>query len=132
MPTKVPKARANIMNTSTSTTEVKNSNYQQNRATLRELSIALRPAVKAGAYATINEALIDAYSKDGHTEFKTFNQWKSEGKSIIKGSKAFVVWAKPKDIPHPDPEAEQDEFSYYPLCYLFSNKQVTESKTKLN
>lgn len=126
MPTKVPKARANIMNTSTTNTDSK-SNYQKNRDALRELSVALRPAVSAGDYATINEALIDAYSKNGHDEFKTFNQWKNEGKSIIKGSKAFVVWAKPKDIPHPDPEAEQDEFSYYPLCYLFSNKQVAEN-----
>jgi hypothetical protein len=65
-------------------------------------------------------------SADCHSEFKTFHQWKALGKSILKGSKAFTLWGSPKEINHPDPEVEDDEFKYWPLCYLFSDKQVTE------
>ena len=100
------------------------SNYEKNRLLLRELSLSLRALIKEGVFSTINEALIDHYENDGHKNFKTFNQWKKDGKSIIKGSKAFFVWGTPKDIPHPDPESDDEEFKYFPLCYLFSENQV--------
>ncbi len=104
------------------------SNYQANRDKLRQLSAEAKAIVEAGEAGSVNEALIMMYSEDGHEEFKTFHQWKDEGKSIKKGSKAFLVWASPKAIPHPDPESEKDELDYFPICYLFSNKQVTERR----
>lgn len=113
----------------TQTTESKAQNaYKVRRENLKELSRMLKLQIKEGAIdaETINDALIQLYSTDGHNEFKTFNQWKELGKSIIKGSKAFVVWGRPQAIQDQDPEAEKDEFKYWPLCYLFSDKQVTE------
>ena len=104
------------------------SNYKANREKLRQLSADAKDLIEAGEAGTVNEALIKMYSEDGHDEFKTFQEWKKEGMSIKKGSKAFLVWAKPKTIEHPDPDSEKDELDYFPICYLFSNKQVTERR----
>lgn len=113
--------------TQTSETKAQNA-YKVRREQLKELSRMLKLQMNQGAIdaASINEALIQLYSTDGHNEFKTFNQWKELGKSIIKGSKAFVVWGRPQAIQDQDPEGDHDEFKYWPLCYLFSDKQVTE------
>lgn len=80
--------------------------------------------------ATINEGLIEHYKKGGHEQFKTFGQWKDSGFSIKKGSKAFLVWGSPREIVHPDPENNDDEFRYFPLCYLFSDLQVEPAKER--
>ena len=119
--------------TQTSESKVQNA-YKVRREELKELSRMLKLQIKTGAIdaETINEALIQLYSADGHKEFKTFHQWKDLGKSIIKGSKAFVVWGRPQAIQDQDPEGEHDEFTYWPLCYLFSDKQVTERSQSLN
>lgn len=122
------------MTTSNSNTQSKNtktnSNYKANREALRVLSATAKELVEAGEVATVNEGLIRMYQEDGeHKEFKTFHQWKDDGKSIKKGSKAFMVWGSPKEIPHPDPEAEDDQMEYFPICYLFSNCQVTERRS---
>ncbi len=112
------------------TTQARNA-YKVRREELKTLSRMVKLQMKMGAIdaASVNDALIQLYSADGHSEFKTFHQWKALGKSILKGSKAFAVWGSPKEIQHPDPEAaEDDEFKYWPLCYLFSDKQVTEGR----
>ena len=90
-----------------------------------------------------------APAEEGTTEFKKFNEWKSEGYTIIKGSKAFPVWSQPTkrekkeqdgetaSAPAPTPtlmenadgageegstKGERERFN---MCYLFSNLQVT-------
>ena len=90
-----------------------------------------------------------APAEEGTTEFKKFNEWKSEGYTIIKGSKAFPVWSQPTkrekkeqdgetaSAPAPTPalmenadgageegstHSERERFN---MCYLFSNLQVT-------
>lgn len=106
----------------------KNANYEEKRNDLIAISQPFRNAVKVGEIHTINEAVIELYKKQNPDikEFRTFNQWKKIGKSIIKGSKAFAVWAQPTKIKHPDPvkAKEDEEFQYFPLCYLFANTQV--------
>ena len=88
-----------------------------------------------------------APAEEGTTEFKKFNEWKSEGYTIKKGSKAFPVWSQPTSR---DKKKEQDgETASAPapammenangedngeesrsgrerfnMCYLFSNLQV--------
>lgn len=106
----------------------KKSNYVENRAKLRELSGVVKLGMQSGSLdvSSINEGLIELYRNEGHKEFKTFHQWKDEGKSILKGSKAFLVWGSPKDVKHQDPEEGEDEYKYWPLCYLFSDQQVAE------
>ena len=103
--------------------------YKVRREQLKVLSRALKLQMKSGAIdaASVNDALIQLYSNEGHSEFKTFGQWKSLGKSIIKGSTAFTVWGSPQDVKDQEPEGEHDEFRYWPLCYLFSVKQVQDS-----
>lgn len=87
--------------------------------------------------STVNDGLIELYRKEaGHSEFKTFHEWKKLGKSIIKDSKAFLVWGTPKDVSRLDESADkmgdesptesEDQYKYWPICYLFSDKQVTE------
>ena len=100
---------------------------QEKRDFLKEISKEMKPLVKAGAYDTVNEAIINlVYMKDGHREFKTYEQWKSAGKQVKRGEKAFVVWGKPKSKQE-DNKQENDEEKdpFYPLCFLFSNLQVS-------
>jgi len=102
--------------------------YKMRRENLKQLSRTLQLQMKSGAadFDSVNEGLIQLYTADGeHSTFKTFQQWKDEGKFIIKGSKAFVIWGSPRKAVRPEAEeGEDDEFKYWPLCYLFSNKQV--------
>ncbi len=109
--------------------------YQIRRDELKSLSRIVKMGMKSGAIdaASVNDGLIQLYAVDGHEVFNTFFQWKTLGKSIIKGSKAFAVWGSPHDVKsHQQPvaaetEGEEDEFKYWPLCYLFSNLQVTDT-----
>lgn len=108
--------------------------YKVRREQLKVLSRALKAQMKTGAIdaENVNDALIQVYSVEGHAEFKTFSQWKSLGKSIIKGSTAFAVWGSPQAVQDQDPEGDHDEFRYWPLCYLFSDKQVQDSPFAAN
>ena len=89
-----------------------------------------------------------APAEEGTTEFKKFNEWKSEGYTIIKGSKAFPVWSQPTkrekkeqdgetaSAPAPTPalmenadgedngEESRSGRERFNMCYLFSNLQV--------
>ena len=88
-----------------------------------------------------------APAEEGTTEFKKFNEWKNEGYTINKGSKAFPVWSQPtkRDKKEQDGESEpaptpalmenangtgeedstRHERERFNMCYLFSNLQVT-------
>ena len=90
-----------------------------------------------------------APAEEGTTEFKKFNEWKSEGYTIKKGSKAFPVWSQPTkrekkeqdsetaSAPAPTPALMENadgageegsthgERERFNMCYLFSNLQVT-------
>ncbi len=114
-----------FLNATTMRDKTKPSRTPEARQMLKELSNEVKPLVKEGAFDTVNEAVIKlCYMRDGHDEFKKFNQWLNEGKRVKKGEKGFPVWARPKDMKkdeHPDLE---DDFSFFPICYLFSNAQV--------
>ena len=88
-----------------------------------------------------------APAEEGTTEFKKFNEWKSEGYTIIKGSKAFPVWSQPTKREKKEQDGEtasapapammenadgageegstHGERERFNMCYLFSNLQVT-------
>ncbi len=80
---------------------------------------------------TMNGLLRAFYAQNGHTDLKTYEQWKKEGYQVKRGEKAILFWAKPKATKDskanaiaagkPEDEAEKD---YFPVKYLFSNKQV--------
>lgn len=81
----------------------------------------------AWASRTLNSIIVEAfYKKDGHKEFKTFNEWKDEGRKIMRGSKGFVVWGRPVGAQKAEKgeEPEEEENKYFPISHLFSNLQV--------
>ena len=105
------------------------------RQELSERSKEVRPLIERGEYDTINQAVIDTFYKvDGHEEFKTIHQWNKDGKRVKRGETAFLVWAKPIDELKAEKEGHiiapehQDGPKFFPLCFLFSNKQVEAVK----
>lgn len=95
-----------------------------------------------------------APAEEGTTEFKKFNEWKNEGYTIKKGSKAFPVWSQPtkrekkeqdgENEPAPTPalmenangtgkeDSTRHERERFNMCYLFSNLQVTRRDITTN
>jgi hypothetical protein len=116
-------------------------NVSQNadkRTVLRQLSNSVTDLVKSGEYETINDAVINTFYKDNvHHIFKSFPKWHEEGYTVKKGSKAFVVWGRPKRAQEQEKAEQQgkeatptdeDSRDFYPLAYLFSNAQVERKK----
>ena len=86
-----------------------------------------------------------APTEEGTTDFKKFNEWKQEGYTIKKGSKAFPVWSQPTKREKKEGDSETEtaptpalmenatgeenrtryEKERFNMCYLFSNLQVT-------
>ncbi len=106
------------------------------RKALKDLCNTLQSAAKAaGMEESPNELLRGYYAQAGHTELKTFEEWKQAGFYIRKGEKAILLWGHPKpsrqakeaakQAGKPEEEAEND---FYPLAYLFSNQQVAPRK----
>ncbi len=111
------------INSSDPTAQV--SKIQERRNALKEMSVAVKPLVESQKFSTINQAIINTFYKvDGHETFKTFEQWKKEGKFVQKGSKAFVVWGS--KIERQTEDDDEEKSSYWPVCYLFSNLQVAD------
>ncbi len=106
----------------------KEQRYKENRDKLKQLSKIAQKLMETGQFMTINEAILNGIYKIENPqiqEFKTFNQWKEEGKKIKKGAKGFVIWGKPKKAQAEKPDTEEtDKYKYWPMCYLFSNLQV--------
>lgn len=111
-------------------TETPTKQPNPKREALKVLSAEVAPLVERGDYETINAALInEIYTDEENTEFKTFSQWVKDGYQVKKGSKAFLVWARPNQKQKPEEEAtpeNEDGTKFFPLCYLFSNAQVTK------
>lgn len=102
------------------------------RENLKLLSLEVKDLVDDGTFFTINDAIMETlYKDDTNKEFKSYRQWKNEGYQVNKGEKAFLLWAKPKQINKPMEESPTDEeweemLKFFPIAYLFSNAQVTE------
>lgn len=106
-------------------TETKQAPKNEVREQLKELSNQLKPLVKAGEFNTVNEAIIETtYKSAEHQEFKKFWDWKNAGYTILKGSKAFPIWAQPIKGKKKVEIEEGKEFEFFPICFLFSNAQV--------
>ena len=78
------------------------------------------------ALMRVNDLILKyIYDTQGATEFKTFWQWKAEKKKVKKGSKAFVLWGRKRNKTTQDEKGDElNEYSFFPLVYLFSNIQV--------
>jgi len=110
-----------------------NLTIKEKRENLKAISKVAQTAIKNGDTDAekVNEYVVQHYKSENPEikEFKTFHQWKADGFNIIKGSKAFVVWGSPRkgkiENPVKNENGEnEDEFEFFPLCYLFANTQV--------
>ena len=135
----VVKSTKSVIKETTTTTEQKPLTEKQEQArarrqALRDLSNELKSIAELnGQEANVNELLRDFYAGTGHTELKTFDQWKEDGYFIPKGEKALLLWGKPKASKNAIQEATQQgkseedaDTDFYPLAYLFSQQQVTK------
>ncbi len=91
------------------------------RIKLKHLSKTVKPLIESGEFDSVNEALIATYENEFNNEFHTFHHWKKLGKKILKGSEAFLIWGSPRKVVQ---QEEEDEYKYWPVCYLFSDAQV--------
>jgi len=116
-------------------TEKQLSAIRAKREELKGLSAPFKILLKEGAIGTINEGLIAMYAEEGHTNLKTLKQWNKEGKQVIKGEHACLIWGTPKKINRGEqPEqatepTEDNRTDFFPICFLFSEKQVQERRT---
>jgi hypothetical protein len=101
-----------------------NSVGRSKRFILKEKCKILKPLVESGMYSSINEALIDSYKQGEHTDFRSFDEWKSEGYFVKKGSEAFVIWGKPVKA------TDENDNDYFPIAFVFSNAQVERKNKK--
>lgn len=117
-------------------TEAQKEASRAKRAELRGLSQGIKLLVKEGKYDTINEGLIELYAENGHKNLNTMYQWNELNMTVRKGEKALLLWGKPvqgkKETPEaqPEPGADKDETDFWPICYVFSEKQVQPSAAK--
>ena len=114
----------------TENTEPKKRPIDEARERLKLLSLEVKDLVEDGTFFTINDAIVETLYKDEtHREFKSYRQWKKEGYQVRKGEKAFLLWARPKQIQKPiengtTAEELEEMIKYFPIAYLFSNAQV--------
>lgn len=108
------------------------SNKAERRQILRETSKRAKELQATECEEmTINEILINRFYKTKeHQEFNTLYEWNRKGFKVLKGSTAFAVWGKPKPLKKEDAqkskkEEDENEDEFFPICYLFSNAQVT-------
>jgi len=115
-------------------TEAQREAMRAKRDELKSFSKGIKILVKEGKYNTVNEGLIDLYSKSGHTDLKTIHQWNDLNMSVKKGEKALLLWGTPKKSEKKEepksPENEEKEMEFYPLCFVFSQKQVQPTAAK--
>ena len=108
------------------------------REKLKSLSKSLVSRRDKGEYMgnetdTVNGLLRFYYACNGFTNLKTFNEWKELGYTVRKGEKGLLLWAKPvstkaekervREAKEQGREEEEKE-DYFPVCYLFAEKQV--------
>ncbi|MFZ4400934.1 MAG: ArdC-like ssDNA-binding domain-containing protein [Bacteroidales bacterium] len=100
---------------------------KEKRKKLQALSLLAKALVDRGRAENVNEGLKILYRSDGHEELKTFKQWRENGQTVKKGEKGLMLWAKPLHVLKEEPK-EEGESSYFPVMYVFSNKQVEPLK----
>lgn len=99
------------------------------REELKGVSRTVQQLVKAGVYQTVNQGLVAMYGEDGHTTLHSFRQWLQDGYVVRKGEKALLLWGEPRNGNRQE-NTEEEEFSFFPLAYVFSQKQVEPLETK--
>jgi hypothetical protein len=109
--------------------------YKKHRDFLKAVSVSAKMLVKEGFADSVNEVILSNYEKQGHKDLATLAEWNSRGYSVKKGSRALPIWGKPKPLGKKkeasQPTAsEEEENSFFPVCYLFSSAMVERRQPK--
>ena len=101
---------------------------KEKREFLKELSGSLKDklalARSLGADIKMNDLILIAYELEGK-KVKTFKQWKEEGKTVKKGSKAYLFWSAPiSKKKKEEDEKEEHTDTIFGIANLFSEEQV--------
>lgn len=105
------------------------SKIDEKRSYLKELSKPIKMMVKEGMFNSVNEGLKKMYHEEGHETLKTLQQWNKKGMRVKKGETALLLWGSPKKIELANDEnTEVDEINFFPICFVFSQKQVQKSQ----
>jgi hypothetical protein len=108
--------------------QLKQCQYINRREELKALSAGFKMLIKCGAIGSINEGLANYYREQGHAELKSYRRWQDEGFQVKKGSKALLLWGEPVRRKDKEPtEPAEDDFSFFPVAYVFSNLQVEKT-----
>lgn len=107
----------------------------EKRAHLKALSQPIKVAVKMGVYPSINAGLIKLYEAEGHTELHSFKSWLKMGFVVKRGEKALLLWGEPLKATKEKPGEEvkengEGESDFFPVAFVFSNKQVEQLKPR--
>ena len=91
--------------------------FKEIRADLKQLTDSLITKAKEEGREnyTINGLLAELYDISGKKRF-TFDEWKEQNYSIIKGEHAHLFWGAPKETP--------DGKRWCPVAFLFDESQV--------
>lgn len=100
-----------------------NSEKQQKRDYLKNISAPLLELKEMGSINTVNEGLKSIYSEQGFKNLKTFDQWKNEGYRVKQGETAVYLWGKQKSRTITE-NGEEREIKYFPMIAVFSESQV--------
>lgn len=105
------------------------SPIQEARENLKVLSLEVKDLVQDGTFHTINDAIMETlYKTPENRAFKSYSQWRQEGYQVRKGEKAYLLWGRPKKVQAEMEGKSSEEIdqiaNFFPLAYLFSNKQV--------
>ena len=114
-----------------------NKKVNEKRQRLIQLSNAAKLSIEMGQTEamTINSALIELYTDQDNTEFKTFKGWKEAGQVVKKGEHSkFLLWSKKrtniKEVQNEEGETEEKKYKFFGIAYLFSNAQVEPLKPR--
>lgn len=79
---------------------------------------------------TVNQIIVNhIYKDEDNSNFDTFKGWIKKGFAVRKGEKAFLLWGRKKqEVQNPHGETKTEELQFFPVTYVFSNKQVAPLK----
>lgn len=60
----------------------------------------------------------------GNSKLNTFKKWKEEGFRVKKGKKGYLFFSSPKQVKITTKAGEEENYSRFMKCYLFSENQV--------
>lgn len=110
--------------------EAQKEAFKAKREELKKLSKKLKKQKADGKIETINDGLKAIYEKQGHTDLRTIIEWNKAGFQVNKGEKSLLLWGSKKTSIPRETEATADPYDFYPVCFVFSIKQVSAKAAK--